>query len=66
MEQAFGKVERFYDLRIVFPRFRADHAAGGGIGVLVGFHPREPVQEVFRDHKEVRDAVQPPGFLIRI
>ena len=65
-EQAPGELERRKDDGVVFARFRADHAAGGGVGVLVGLHAAEPVHQILRDHQKVRHALEPPGELVRI
>ena len=65
-EQAFRKFQRADDLRIVFPGFGAYHAAGGGVGVLMALYAAEFIHQVFRDHQEIGDALQPTGHPVRI
>ena len=60
------KIKRFDDLRIVLPRLCADHAGGGGVGVLMRFIPAKPVHQVFGDHQKIRHAVEPPGEFVGI
>ena len=66
MEQMLRQAERLDDGGIVFAGLGGDHAAGGGVGVLVSFHAAELPEQILRHHQKVRHAVQPAGLLVRI
>ncbi len=55
-----------HNLRVNFSGFGIHHAHCGGICVLFGFHSAELIQQVFRHHQKIRDALEPPGELVRI
>ena len=66
LEQALRQVQGFDDFAVVFAGLRADHAAGGGIGVFMAFDAAEPVHQVFRDHQKIRRLLEASGQLIRV
>ena len=60
------QVQRPDDFPVVLPGSRADHPAGGGVGVLVAFHAAQPVHQVFRYQQKIRHALQPAGEFVRV
>ena len=60
------QTQRFDDFGVIFAGHGAHHAAGGGVGVFVGFDAAEAIQQIFRHQQEIGGLLQPPGQLVRV
>ena len=61
-----GQLQCFNDGRIIFSGLCADHPRCGGIRVLVTLYAAQFIHQVFWNHQEVCDALQPAGKLVGI
>ena len=52
------------DRGIVLPRRSGDEPGGRGVRILVRLHAGQPIEQILRDHEEVRRLLQPSGAQI--